>query len=305
MPKRDDEKRVAGWSLDQIGAYVDGELPLGELPQFEHDLKRDPELAREVRLHLLLGAKLNDAYRVSPCKAVSRTGIGDDADESPDALGGWSEEELGAYVDGALSPSRAKPLKEQLAGNPELSREIREREQLNLLLRQAYNEEVEEPESLPAWLEQQRELNRAAGRPAANSPWHAAVAAGLVALAIGIGGGYLLGQQRLEQRLAALEQSRAATLAEVRQTLNRVLEYTPSGERVSWNGDAGVSRVELVPVRTFKTADNRFCREFREIRRINGKQESWTGLACREGKEQWRTQAYYAKTGIQLAEMRF
>ncbi len=80
-------------------------------------------------------------------------------------------------------------------------------------------------------------------------------------------------------------------LLQVRQEIallkNQTLENLPSGSAGSWIAPAGFARAEVTPLQTYRTQDNRFCREYEErIEDANGV-EIRRGIACRAGKGDW------------------
>lgn len=68
---------------------------------------------------------------------------------------------------------------------------------------------------------------------------------------------------------------------------HKTLENVPSGESASWTAKAGFTRAEVVPLKTYRTVDNRFCREYEERIEDAAGVEIRRGIACREGKGNW------------------
>ena len=80
----------------------------------------------------------------------------------------------------------------------------------------------------------------------------------------------------------------ALTFLQMRQEIaslkHQTLENTPSGMAASWVAPVGQTRAEVTPLATFRTKDNRFCREYEErLEDANGV-EIRRGVACRTGK---------------------
>ncbi|MEQ1652446.1 MAG: hypothetical protein ABL897_08160 [Hyphomicrobium sp.] len=71
--------------------------------------------------------------------------------------------------------------------------------------------------------------------------------------------------------------------------LARALEATPTGAVAASDIDGSASSIE--PVFTFATASKDFCRQY-VIERADA--PSFGGVACREGKHQWRVEAHAA-----------
>jgi len=71
------------------------------------------------------------------------------------------------------------------------------------------------------------------------------------------------------------------------QATNNVLERTRTGETRSWkNPDTG-TQFSVTPKRTFKSADNRDCRDYSMWVFIDGYEEEVKGTACRTSSGKW------------------
>ena len=68
---------------------------------------------------------------------------------------------------------------------------------------------------------------------------------------------------------------------------NQTLENTPSGSVRSWVAPAGLARADVTPLQTYRTQDNRFCREYEERIEDASGVEIRRGIACRAGKGDW------------------
>ncbi len=72
------------------------------------------------------------------------------------------------------------------------------------------------------------------------------------------------------------------------QTAQQALEYNKTGAPAEWrNPDNGHSG-QVVPTRTYRTADGRYCREFQQTVTIGGRTESAYGTACRQPDGSWQ-----------------
>ena len=72
------------------------------------------------------------------------------------------------------------------------------------------------------------------------------------------------------------------------QATQESLEYNKAGTTSTWsNPDTGY-RGSTTPVRTYQTADQQACREYRSTVTIDGKTEEAVGTACREPDGTWR-----------------
>lgn len=232
---------------------------------------------------------------------AGRSGLEPKESEMVDArdnerIGTLDEQLLNAYIDDELEPEQALEIERQLARDPVAGHYVKNARRLENLARAALHQVDDQrlSEGLSASLEavRRQDSSRAAhsfaGRP------YLAIAASLVVLAIGYGAGFLTAERSLTQQMLAMEQARSKSLAEVQVALNHALEYSPSGEPVSWRSDSGHALAELLPIRTLRTQDQRFCREFREVVVIGGVREERHGLSCRVGKEDWRTRLILA-----------
>ncbi len=211
-----------------------------------------------------------------------------------DENGQLNESVLNAYIDGELDGDLLQAVEQAVAENPQLQHYVEDRRQLNSLFTKAYNPIMETAPGagLQEWMESIERLQSTPQPAAVVISWRS-LAAGVLVLAMGFGGGFFIGESRLESRLVALEQARASALHEIAETKNSMLEYTPSGEAVTWSDARTGDRAQLMPVRTMQTKDKRFCREFREVRIIGGETEEVHGISCRTGKEQWQTEMLF------------
>lgn len=75
---------------------------------------------------------------------------------------------------------------------------------------------------------------------------------------------------------------------QLQRTTQDSLEYNKTGQASSWsNPDSGHGGT-VTPTRTVQTADNTPCREFESTVRIDGREETATGTACRQPDGSWR-----------------
>ena len=211
-----------------------------------------------------------------------------------DRIGAIPSAALNRYIDGEMGQRQRLDLQQQLGSDPAASRYLEDMQSLQRMLGDALDDATRQPPS--QGLEQTLTRLRIAGE----QPRHRlrrllldwgrpalAMAAGLALLGIGFGAGLFTANQQLERRVAALESARSEALDEVGLALNRVLEYSPSGEAVAWQSEHHDASGELTPIRTLKTPDQRYCREYQETLVINGEREERRGLSCRTGREQW------------------
>lgn len=70
----------------------------------------------------------------------------------------------------------------------------------------------------------------------------------------------------------------------------RTLETQPTGETTAWHNPDSGHEYQVTPVRTYKTAEGQYCREFTTQVKIGGKMEDAYGTACRMPDGSWQIQ---------------
>lgn len=214
-----------------------------------------------------------------------------------------NDETLVAYVDGQLDSRETAEVEAKLLADAEARDKVDGLRRNTALLRAAFNEPLEAP--IPERVlrtvedgfarrreEQGGEARRGGadrGRYAPPGPWRMAWAASLLALMVGAGGGYLAADYRVEQRLAALEAAAAADRAARQQAFLAALESSISGQSVAWENPDSGRRGAITPVRTFKTVEGQWCREYAADEWLGQKQEISRAIACRVGDGLWKT----------------
>lgn len=128
----------------------------------------------------------------------------------------------------------------------------------------------------------------AARRRPLRRSWSALPIAASVAAALIVGGGAVyLAERRAEdtaaRMIAAFAQDRAMSAAAFTDALDRQV----SGHSVAWHNPDTGSSGSVTPLRTFRAADGRYCREYQQLLAMPGGNERRTGVACREAQG-WR-----------------
>lgn len=194
----------------------------------------------------------------------------------------WTDEDLSAFIDGALDPERHAALEAQLGADASLAARLGALVDANDAIKHAFDAPLVEPvpARFQALLAETTAPPRPTGsimpfpirpQPPAAHAWRMAMAAG-VALVVGaIGGG--VGAGLLAPRDGALMAR-----------LGPALQTTASAQTAQLGGQE-----TLKPILTFVAADGRFCREFEYAQRGDG----FVGVACMEGKI-WRLEAMLA-----------
>ena len=214
-----------------------------------------------------------------------------------DRIGSIQADSLNAYIDAELDAQRMLDLQREVPGDATASGYVEDIRSMQAMLRTSLDEVGRQPPSRGLEQTLRRLKHSQHQAPRSSLLWGQpvlAAAAGLALLAIGFGSGLFTANQQLDRRLSALENARNQTLSEVDQVLNQVLENSPSGHAVAWRSGRYDASAELTPIRTLKTPDQRYCREYQETLLINGEREERRGLSCRTGKAQWEKQLIVA-----------
>jgi len=205
---------------------------------------------------------------------------------------------LNAYIDGELDERSHREVEDILRLDPDASRYIVQVKKLNALTRISLDAGLNTPgaRSLQANLNERldasltRNVEKASNRRAVYlEKTFFAVAASVLLLLAGYQLGSMSLESEVEKQLLTLESKRSASLAAMVGERNRVLEYLPSGQTSTWQSNDGFIQAELMPIRTLRTEENQYCREYRELISVQGKNESVHGISCRTGKAQWKT----------------
>ena len=154
------------------------------------------------------------------------------------------------------------------------------------LLRAAFPPETDGLEQARATLAAGFAARRRRERAWTRSHWLPLAASVLVAMVVG-GGTLLVADwragrtaEREIQAFRADQRLQAAAFAEA-------MDRRASGQSVAWTNPDGGTSGHVTPLRTFRAADGRWCREYRQELIAPGGKERSVGIACREA-EGWR-----------------
>jgi anti-sigma factor RsiW len=187
--------------------------------------------------------------------------------------GDWTEAEIAAHLDGALDREGDARIRDAIATDPEARAAAERLRRLNRLLGAAYPLPGPAiPDHIAAALA--TEPGRVVGLPFRRSfQWLQLAVAASVALAVGIGTGFLLGDSQ--------PRPSGGMLADAGPALEGALETLASGTL----SDAGVR-----PLSTFRDAEGRPCREFETAGALSAR----IGIACRQPRSGWEILAIVA-----------
>ena len=206
---------------------------------------------------------------------------------------------LVAYADGELAGAEHARVEAEIAADPATAKMVADLRDGTRLLRSAYDDPaiLQVPEDLRTSIEgllanaPKGRSPSTTGAATAWSDWFRptrfAVSFALMLLAAA--GGYLLAEWRFERRLAELDAARTQDLQLLERAIGQALEKHLSGQVVEWRNPTSGSHGQVVPVRTFKSEQGQWCREYREILIAEGGEEVRYGIACRNAGGEWRT----------------
>lgn len=179
-----------------------------------------------------------------------------------------------AYHDGELGADASAQARRLIETDPEAGRYLEKLARLDNTLRRAFDPILERP--VPT------RIQSMVRRPQRHRLWlPAALAASLLLFAVAVAVvRQVTVDQQIQDQLAQVQQ-------QIAQLRNTTLENIPSGTKASWVAPAGRTRVEVMPVQTYKTPENRFCREYEERIEDARGVEIRRGIACRAGKGLW------------------
>ena len=191
-----------------------------------------------------------------------------------------------AYVDGQLEPDAMAETAESLMQDPEALARVRALHGDCALLRAAYQEAAEGP--LPAELlatidrgfdERRRHSHKSAPRFALAAAIALALVGGLV--------GYLAGEYRLRSELEAIAARDAEDQRILAAAIEQALERSTSGQSVEWHNPDSGAHGQVVPVRTYRSKSNHWCREYLASKVSDTTEEKIRAIACRAGDGDW------------------
>lgn len=192
---------------------------------------------------------------------------------------------IAAYHDGELSSDAALEARRLLDDDPEAGRHLAALAHLDNTLRRAFDPILEQP--VPAAMQTLTQP------PRRQHMWISVALAASLALVAVLVVRQVSVDRKFQDQLTQMQQ-------QIAQLRHQTLENVPSGTKASWFAPAGNARVDVTPVQTYRTPDNRYCREYEQrIEDIQGV-EIRRGIACRAGKTLWSDEAMSAPAGTSL-----
>ncbi len=216
---------------------------------------------------------------------------------------------LVAYADGELDAETTREVESALAEDAEARETVRALRESASLLRAAVNGPHHSP--VPERLiEAARQQSARAPAPTGGGDgtglawrWALPVAASVVALVIGVGGGYQLANYG-DARVANIPGTMSAPVqTALWPTVNEALETSADGMSVDWRGQGRGPSGTVTVMRTYLDESGQYCREYRENVTVAGVTEAGYGIACRVGKGQWKMRFFFDLGGRSLSKI--
>lgn len=208
------------------------------------------------------------------------------------------EYRLMAYADGELDAANSREVERALAADPGLAQRVTELRGDAMLLKSSYQHLLAGAQ-VPGWL--LHKDDPAATRPLRPTVWRWrrsvvlpwAIAASLASLLVGTGVGQMMGRAGVESAYARAGLMTPGDLSSSDATLKASLESDTSGTSRSWKNPDNGHFGEIMPVRTFKSSQGQYCREFVETATVSGTSTEAGGIACRQPGVGWKVRLRY------------
>ena len=194
---------------------------------------------------------------------------------------------LMAYADGELDVPEQQRVEQALEKSPELQQQLARMCQLDTLLGAAYSD------ALHCHQPSLRALESVAQKSSFRLSlwqwlgqifsWQAGVAAALLVLGVTVGGWY---ERQSQQTEFAMSQQ------QLQQAIDKALETHMSRDPLQWSNAKDGRAGSITPVRTYKSEQGQYCREFIERHNVAGQITEKRGVACR-GEQGWQLKASY------------
>lgn len=200
-------------------------------------------------------------------------------------------ERLMKYVDGELNDDECAKIEASLPTDPSAREVVADLRAQRVELRDEFlngQDFVPRPELLNSIDRVFADKHRESRRKDIARRWALPMAASIVMAFIGSIAGYLFAANQIDAKVDRVIAAHARDDIFSTQALLKALEHHGSGEEASWsNPDSGALGM-ITPIRTFRTINGQWCREFeREVQSRTGGNQT-TGVACRHKDGEWR-----------------
>lgn len=195
---------------------------------------------------------------------------------------------LMAYIDGELDAPERWQVERALEQDPQLQQQLEQMCRLDTLLGAAFNDALhgQQPELRAL---RSRDSQPAAGRwwqgVVAPFSWQPVAAAALLVVGVFVGGWF----ERQSQTVVSAAHQQQQLL---QQAIDQALETHLSGDSLQWRSDQTEQSGSITPVRTYRSEQGQFCREYIDRREDTGQINEQRGVACR-GETGWKIMAIY------------
>lgn len=205
-----------------------------------------------------------------------------DGSAKDECIGGIAHSTLVAYADGALPPEQAREVEARIVNSPEAQEALSRMRQSARAARHAFDDPLNEP--VP---ERLRALFDVPARPAPLSRRLLPLAASILALAVGLGAGYVAGrvtENDAELRLAGAPPATGSSAFDA-----AMLQALAGGQSsVTYRDAAAALSGTVTLLGAVETSFGIPCREFRHVQRSGDAGETTqSGLACRRPDGGW------------------
>jgi surface antigen len=204
--------------------------------------------------------------------------------------GGIELERLMRHVDGELPAQERAALDARLAGHGRARSALGWLAEQRSLAAAAFRDDLAAP--VPAELGAAVAAGFAARRRRARWRRYRAVglpvAASFLCALFGGWIGFELAARRLDGVLAELQAAQAQDRTLMSATLERAMEQMRSGQAATWTNDTTGAVGSIMPLRTFRTASGKWCREFERSVTSPSGAENRIGIACRDEDGHWQ-----------------
>lgn len=205
------------------------------------------------------------------------------------------ESTLIAYIDGELDAQTNRLIENKLTTDAQATKYVEHLREIAALSRIAFHDTLHEtvPQALKDAILKHavQDSTVVAFAPRAKNQWKIALpmAAAMVGLFFGLGGGYQYSKTSTENalKLASFTLKQDQTAMNV--ALSQAMEVNMSGNAGTWANPDSQRSAAFTPVRTYQDKSGTFCREYKKELTTAGQAETTFGLACRNDQGQWKT----------------